>query len=106
MSEEVSAQPSKPKRLSATQKQRMLVDYLKDGSVPEGFYVHVQKNGIIQFRRKKEKKPNTNIISMKESVQAKIERYQQRIASLQAQAEQAEQEEAERTAGLETDEFI
>ena len=107
MSEEVSAQVHKPKRLSATTKQRMLVDYLKDGSVPEGFYVHVQKNGIIQFRRKKEKKPPKNIISMKEDVQAKIKRYEQRIASLQAQAEQVEQEEqAQRTGGIETDEFI
>ena len=104
MSEEVSAQVHKPKRLSATQKQRMLVDYLKDGSVPDGFYVHVQKNGIIQFRRKKEKKPPKNIISMKEDVQAKIQRYQQRIASLQAQAEQAEQ--AEQAPAIEFDDFI
>ena len=104
MSEEVSAPQHKPKRLSATEKQRMLVEYLKDGSVPEGFYVHVQKNGIIQFRRKKEKKPPKNIISMKEDVQAKIKRYEQRIASLQAKAEQVEQE--ERTAGLDLDEFV
>ena len=108
MSEEPISQPPKPKRLSSTTKQRMLVDYLKDGTVPEGFYVHIQKDGIIQFRRKKEKKANNSIISMKEDVQAKIKRYQQRIASLQAQAEQAEvQEQAEQAEPEQDfDEFI
>ena len=99
----------RPKRLSSTTKQRMLIDYLKDGTVPEGFYVHVQKDGIIQFRRKKEKKPNNNIISMKDAVEAKIKRYEQRIASLRAQQES---EESEQTKGdytntdPELDEFI
>ena len=38
-------------RLRDSERRKMLVDYLKDGSVPEGFYVKVMKNDNISFRR-------------------------------------------------------
>ena len=73
---------TRPKRLSATEKQRMLVQYLKDGTVPEGYYVHEQKNGIIQFRhiRQPKQAPKDPI----QSNEAKIKLYKQKIAELEA----------------------
>ena len=73
---------TRPKRLSATEKQRMLVDYLKDGTVPEGFYVHKQKNGIIQFRHIRQPKPAPK--DPIQSNEAKIRLYKQKIAELEA----------------------
>ena len=40
-------------RLRDSERRKMLVDYLRDGSVPEGFYVKVMKNDNISFRRLK-----------------------------------------------------
>ncbi len=56
---EVSAPTDKkPKasssRLKGSVRQQMLINYVKDGTVPEGFYVITTKKGVIQFRRKKE----------------------------------------------------
>ena len=34
-----------------SERRKMLVDYLRDGSVPAGFYVKVMKNDNISFRR-------------------------------------------------------
>ena len=73
---------TKPKRLSATEKQRMLVQYLKDGTVPEGFYVHEQKNGIIQFRHVRQPKPTPK--DPIQSNEAKIKFYKQKIAELES----------------------
>ena len=41
-------------RLKGSERQKMLINYVKDGIVPEGFYVKTTKNGMIQFRRIKE----------------------------------------------------
>ena len=38
-------------RLKDSERRKMLVDYLRDGSVPEGFYVKVMKNDNISFRK-------------------------------------------------------
>ena len=73
---------TKPKRLSATEKQRMLVQYLKDWTVPEGFYVHEQKDGIIPFRRVRQNKPTLK--NPIRSNEAKIKFYKQKIAELEA----------------------
>lgn len=73
---------TKPKRLSSTEKQRMLVQYLEDGTVPEGFYVHKQKDGIIQFRHKRQPKPAPK--DPVQSNEAKIKLYKQKIAELEA----------------------
>lgn len=40
-------------RLTDSERKKMLVAYLKDGSVPEGFYVKLMKNDNISFRRHK-----------------------------------------------------
>lgn len=46
---------TKPK-LKGSERQRMLIDYIKNGTVPDGFYVLNSKTGI-QFRRIKNKDP-------------------------------------------------
>ena len=38
-------------RLKDSERRKMLVAYLRDGSVPEGFYVKVMKNDNISFRK-------------------------------------------------------
>ena len=38
-------------RLKDSERRKMLVAYLRDGSVPEGFYVKVMKNNNISFRK-------------------------------------------------------
>lgn len=43
--------------LKGSERQKMLIDYIKNGIVPEGFYVLETKSGTIQFRRKKNKDP-------------------------------------------------
>ncbi len=79
-----TSKTSRPKRLSATEKQRMLVQFLKDGSVPEGFYVHEQKNGIIQFRHIRNQKSSSSSKDPLQSNEAKIKLYKQKIAELEA----------------------
>ena len=40
-------------RLKNSERQKMLIEYVRNGVVPEGFYVKHCKNGTIQFRRVK-----------------------------------------------------
>ena len=64
-------------RLKGSERQKMLINYVKDGIVPEGFYVKTTKNGMIQFRRIKE----TNS-------EALIQKYEEKIKILRAQSAQ------------------
>ena len=55
-------------RLKGSERQKMLVDYVKEGTVPEGFYVKVSKNGLIQFRKIKQKDPESLIKKYEEKI--------------------------------------
>ena len=66
-------------RLKGSERQKMLINYVKDGIVPEGFYVKTTKNGMIQFRRIKE----TNS-------EALIQKYEEKIKILRARAQSAQ----------------
>jgi len=57
--------------LKGSERQKMLINYIKEGIVPEGFYVKEAKNGTIQFRRIKKKDP-----------QSLIEKYEKKIEEL------------------------
>ena len=58
-------------RLKNSERQKMLIEYVRNGVVPEGFYVKHCKNGTIQFRRVKNDNP-----------EALIERYEEKIRKL------------------------
>ena len=64
-------------RLKGSERQKMLINYIKDGTVPEGFYVKIAKNGMIQFRRIKE----TNS-------EALIQKYEEKIKILRAKSQE------------------
>ena len=66
-------------RLKGSERQKMLINYVKDGIVPEGFYVKTTKNGMIQFRRIKE----TNS-------EALIQKYEEKIKVLRARTQSAQ----------------
>ena len=36
-------------RIKDSQRQKMLIDYVKNGIVPDGFYVKTMKDGRVQF---------------------------------------------------------
>jgi len=57
--------------LKGSERQKMLINYVKEGIVPEGFYVKHTKNGTIQFRRIKKK-----------DTQSMIEKYEKKLEEL------------------------
>ena len=61
------------------------MDYVRDGTIPEGFYVKKMKDYRIQFRRIKSK-PNI------EQLKAKIEMYKKKIIELEQQIENESKE--------------
>ena len=63
-------------RLKGSERQKMLINYVKEGIVPEGFYVKTTKNGMIQFRRIKES--NNEVL---------IQKYEEKIKKLKTQIE-------------------
>jgi hypothetical protein len=71
--------------LKGSERQKMLINYIKEGIVPEGFYVKEAKNGTIQFRRIKNKDPK----SMIEKYEKKIEELKEalRCSDLKVQEE-------------------
>ena len=72
-------------RIKESERQRMLMDYVRDGTIPEGFYVKKMKDDRIQFRRIKSK-PNI------EQLKAKIETYKKKIIELEQQIENESKE--------------
>ena len=67
-------------------KQKFLVEYIKSGTVPEGFYVHQMKDGRIQFRKIKKQLD-------KEGILRKIKLHEDNIAELKKKLEQFDAEE-------------
>ena len=63
-------------KLKGSERQKMLIDYVKNGTVPEGFYVITTKKGTIQFRHKKTN--DTNSL---------IQKYEEKIKKLRNQSE-------------------
>ena len=61
------------KRIKESERRKMLMNYAKDGTVPEGFYVVKTKKDQIQFRHKKEQGLTI------EKVKAKIEHHKKRL---------------------------
>ena len=55
-------------RIKGSERQKMLINYVKDGTVPEGFYVITTKKGTIQFRRIKDNSPETQIKKYEEKI--------------------------------------
>lgn len=70
-------------RLKNSERQKMLVDYVKNDIVPEGFYVKIMKNGNIQFRRVKQELNN-------EDINRKINFYETKINELKSKIKNEE----------------
>ncbi len=81
--EATEKQTEKPKsstnRLKGSERQKMLINYIKDGTVPEGFYVITTKKGTIQFRKVKETDP-----------EKLIKKYEDKIKKLKEQPKTSE----------------
>lgn len=65
-------------KINQRMKTKMLMDYVKSGIVPEGFYVITDKKDRIQFR--KIKQPLTE-----EAIKQKIIKLEEKIEALKAQ---------------------
>lgn len=61
------------KRIKESERRQMLMDYARDGIIPEGFYVVKTKKNQIQFRHQKEQGLTI------EKVKAKIEHHKKRL---------------------------
>ena len=60
-------------KIKASQRTKMLLDYVKTGIVPEGFYVITDKNDRIQFRKIKQPLDDEGIKQKILRMEAKIE---------------------------------
>ncbi|MGI6156065.1 MAG: hypothetical protein ACOYEB_09080 [Enterococcus lemanii] len=67
--------------LKGSERQKMLINYIKEGIVPEGFYVKHTKNGTIQFRRIKKK-----------DTQSMIEKYEKKLEELKEKLREEQQD--------------
>ena len=63
-------------RIKESERQIMLMNYLNDKTVPEGFYVKTMADGRIQFRRIKP------TLTKEEETKRKIEMYEKKIQEL------------------------
>ena len=59
-------------KIKASQRTKMLLDYVKTGIVPEGFYVITDKNNRIQFRKIKQPLDDEGIKQKILKLEAKI----------------------------------
>ena len=66
---------SRTNRVKDSERQRMLINYLKDGTVPEGFYVLKTKDNRLQFRRIKG-------APTRDTIEHKIALYERKIEEL------------------------
>ena len=55
-------------KLKGSDRQKMLIEYVKNGTVPDGFYVITTKKGLIQFRRKKDNDVEKQIQKLEEKI--------------------------------------
>ena len=58
-----------------SERQKMFINYIRDGTVPEDYYVIRDKNGNIQFRRKK-------LPVSAEAIKRRIQEYESKIYEL------------------------
>ncbi|EAX75961.1 hypothetical protein TVAG_419300 [Trichomonas vaginalis G3] len=70
-------------KVTEAMKQKFLVEYIKSGAVPEGFYVHTMKDGRVQFRKIKQPLD-------KEGILRKIKLHEDNIAELKKKLEELE----------------
>lgn len=68
-------------RIKDSIKQKWLVDYIKSGAVPEGYYVKETKNNTIQFRRIKQPPTNDDIEKKIKRLEAKIKQLRDSLSS-------------------------
>ena len=78
-------------KLKASERQKFLVNYLKDKSVPEGYYVKQTKNGVIQFRRIKQNDTLLKIQKLEEKLKLLKEQYAKEQADSQSVEEEDDQ---------------
>ncbi len=71
----VKTETARSQRLKESVRQKMLIDYAKNGTVPENYYIKTMKDGRIQFRRVKEQL----------TLQQKIEACESKLAAMKAQ---------------------
>ena len=72
-------------RIKDSQRQKMLVDYVKEGKVPDGFYVKTMKDGRIQFRRVKQPATKEILLHKIELYKLKIKQAEEAIQNLHTQ---------------------
>lgn len=72
-------------RIKESQRQKMLVDYIKEGKVPEGFYVKEMKDNRIQFRRIKQPATKEILLHKIELYKLKIQQAEEALKELDAQ---------------------
>ena len=71
-------------RIKDSQRQKMLIDYVKNGIVPDGFYVKTMKDGRVQFRRVKQPATIEVLLHKIELYKKKIKEAEEAIATLQS----------------------
>ncbi|KAI5543974.1 hypothetical protein TVAGG3_0093020, partial [Trichomonas vaginalis G3] len=69
-------------KITEATKQKFLVEYIKSGTIPEGFYVHQMKDGRVQFRKIKQPLNKMDF--------RKIKLYEDNIAELKKKLEEFE----------------
>ncbi|EAY16515.1 hypothetical protein TVAG_348250 [Trichomonas vaginalis G3] len=70
-------------KVTEAMKQKFLVEYIKSGAIPEGFYIHTMKDGRVQFRKIKQPLD-------KEGILRKIKLHEDNIAELRKKLEELE----------------
>lgn len=86
------------KRVKESERRKMLMNYAKDGTVPEGFYVVKTKKDQIQFRHKKEQGLTI------EKVKAKIEHHKKKLQEFEKLYEEMNEDENPERSEIETNE--
>ncbi|EAX74006.1 hypothetical protein TVAG_353150 [Trichomonas vaginalis G3] len=70
-------------KVTEAMKQKFLVEYIKSGTIPEGFYIHTMKDGRVQFRKIKQPLDREGILR-------KIKLHEDNIAELKKKLEELE----------------
>ena len=71
-------------RIKDSERQKMLIDYVKTGYVPDGFYVKQMKDGRIQFRRVKKPADKEILLHKIELYKLKIKQAEEAIRALES----------------------
>lgn len=73
-------------RIKDSERQKMLVNYVKEGIIPDGFYVKVMKDGRIQFRRIKQPGSREVLLHKIELYKLKLKEAEQALQELDAKS--------------------